>query len=123
MPIRWVYFNTHKRCFSLMDSSHRVVGYASRVVLRNPRFVVRPGGRKRCLATGRRNVHAFAVGELARRPLVIWRHASYNPHRADSFLVDTGEPLHTAAWAELLLERGKPVLRVSGNLACSAGAH
>lgn len=42
----------------------KVVDRREHVLLANVKFVVRPGGRKRALETGRKNVHAFAVGTL-----------------------------------------------------------
>ena len=62
-----VYYNLHNRLWSVMcRTSGKVIGHARWVHLRNVQFVVRQGGRKRVIETGRKNVHAFASGNLWR---------------------------------------------------------
>jgi hypothetical protein len=109
------YWNLHARCWSIQDAkTRRVIGHATRVLLRDVAFKVSEAGRQRVLREGRKNVHAFAVGELSaadwmetlRGPMP-WitgdihyqKHAkekgrlvSYNPRRAGTFMVQVGYP-------------------------------
>lgn len=69
-------------------------------------FRVRPGGRRRALREGVRNVHAFVSGtavSLMPRGL-LWQRASYNPFltdRAGFFLVESGQEVSAARYARL----------------------
>ena len=57
------YYNIHQNVFSIQDfKTSRVIDRAKDVFLTHPSFVVRQSGRKRVLAEGRKNVHAFVVG-------------------------------------------------------------
>ena len=59
------YWNLHKACWSVQDAKmRRVIGHASKVLLREVAFTVSEAGRQRVLAEGRKNVHAFACGDL-----------------------------------------------------------
>ena len=58
-----VYWNVHKKCFSIRHNG-RVIAHASNLVLDNVSFVVQPAGRKKVLWTKRKNVHAFFRGTL-----------------------------------------------------------
>lgn len=53
--------NLRKQVWSLTVRG-RVVEHADEVVLEDVEFRVRPGGHRRALREGRRNVHAFAIG-------------------------------------------------------------
>lgn len=57
-----VYFNLHRACWSIMLRG-KVTGHAPALTIANARFVVREGGRQRVLREGRKNVHAFVVGD------------------------------------------------------------
>lgn len=64
--LAYVYRNLMRRdgvWYSIMQRGV-VVGHAREILLADVRFVVREGGRQRVLETGRKNVHAFAVGEI-----------------------------------------------------------
>ena len=62
------YFNLHSGLWSLMaiDGRHagRVIAHAESVELVNVVFKVSEKGRQRVLREQRKNVHAFAIGEL-----------------------------------------------------------
>lgn len=71
----------------------------------NGRFQVSEAGRNRCLATKKRNVHAFiASDQLPRRvrgnaipDLPLLHEISYNPYRAPTFVIkDTLQPITEA---------------------------
>ena len=96
-----VYRNLHTGTWSVRDTrTGRVVAHPSRIAVRDAQFVVRPAGRAKVLAEGRKNVHAFVRGTLVEAPDVLPEgavEAYYNPYRFDSF-VDraTEEPLVSA---------------------------
>lgn len=96
--------------YSVVDAkTGRVIFRAGRVALGEVEFIVRPAGRSRVLKTGRKNVHAFAVGillgidpdekparaDLSRQALdsVTARcdvPVTYNPRVADTFRSPSG---------------------------------
>lgn len=64
MRIR-VYRNLNNGKLSLLHKSlGRVLGYAESVLLTDVKFVILPGGKRRALETGQRNVHAFVEGDV-----------------------------------------------------------
>jgi len=68
-----IYWNLHRGCWSVMDArTNRILGHATQVLVREPRFVVREAGRQRVLRERKKNVHAFVVGQLE---AAIWTHA------------------------------------------------
>ena len=56
-----VYKNLHKDCWSIRLRG-KVVHHCRKILIEEPKFVVQPGGRKRALKSGQRNVHAFVRG-------------------------------------------------------------
>ena len=72
--------------------SLRVLGVVAHAVLERVELRVQEGARQTVLATGRRSVHAYAVGTLQtweedtspRRPRSFLR-VTYNPHRGPAF--------------------------------------
>ena len=60
-----VYWNLHKKCWSIQDAkSGLVIDHRYDVTLEQAKFVVRKGGQKRVRDEGKKNVHAFAVGYI-----------------------------------------------------------
>lgn len=118
----FIYRNLHKPgcVYSLkaLEGEHkgRVVGYASSILVRDVKFVVRETGRQKVLATGHKNVHAGIVGDVfevygleTRLPNTIkageayvsmetpCRTIKYNPYKAATFYdTKTNEPVHDA---------------------------
>ena len=97
-----VYRNLHKKVWSIMQKG-KVIAHAPCLELQGCIFRVRPGGLARCRREGRKNVHAFAVGELlSQEPASLpesagWHRVSYNPFANDTFVrPDTGCPVHEA---------------------------
>jgi hypothetical protein len=90
----YVYWNLHKKCFSLMQQG-KVVDHRDMVLIKDAEFRVREGGRQRVLQEQKKNVHAFVVGLLR----VDWIFFSkidyllgddaerilYNPYKGPSF--------------------------------------
>lgn len=94
-------------CLSVKIPGQRIT-YASEVLLTDVTFKVHEGGRRRCLATGVRNVHAWVVGAEQRRAtdtepverLSAWRRALYDPFKGASFVdSETLEPVTHATAA------------------------
>lgn len=109
----WAYRNlmrTDGVWYSLMQRG-LVVAHAREVVLSSARFVVREGGRRRVVASGVKNVHAFVVGRLFAQPAGSFSvpgasalRGRYNPRELTSFVYDAGGvwlPVWRAAGARL----------------------
>ena len=93
-----VYFNLHKKLFSVRDcKTGRVVHHTQRIWIEDPVFVVRKAGRERVLREKKKNVHAFVRGtwfkvqsdfDVSR--LIDHQACSdevtYNPYKYDSFV-------------------------------------
>ncbi|MAT87037.1 MAG: hypothetical protein CL532_00590 [Aestuariivita sp.] len=109
-----VYFNLHKRCFSVQQKG-RVIGHADGIMLENVRFNIAKAGQRKVRETGRKNVHARVSGFMVPNKTPIdgthytmkfnvldlladgFRWAKYNPYKNDTFVdVDSGEELHDA---------------------------
>lgn len=63
MAKAFIYWNLHKRCFSVKYQG-RVIAHANRIVVLRAKFRVQEAGRQKVLATGRKNVHAGIVANL-----------------------------------------------------------
>lgn len=107
-PVR-VFKNWARGCYSIMQDGV-VQASARQILLRRVEFRVRQQARERMLATGRRNVHAFAVGDLVdfvhpedRRELispVLDTPVIYDPQRFSSFVERASlQPVRTAVLA------------------------
>ena len=126
-----VYFNLHKRCFSVQQSG-KVYAHADGVLLENVRFNVSKAGQRKVRETGRKNVHARVTGyppegencvvlsprlvEWCRESMESlrdrdWKTAQYNPYTNDTFICwETGEPVHDARKALMFMMGGIPVM-------------
>mgnify|MGYP003155020865 FL=1 len=103
-----VYWNLHKKCWSVQDvKSGRVVSHRHFITIRDAKFVVRKGGQKRVPQEGKKNVHAFAVGyvdddynidKIKPKPNVNfnWERVTYNPYKDDYFML--GEKAISKDW-------------------------
>lgn len=113
-----VYRNLHNGLYSIQRLG-RVIGHAQRVALTNTTFVVSEAGRQRVIREGKKNVHAFAQGDLAEvygfqgyrgrhvgkleglnesdlppRFLERMTRVTYNPYKFDSFVdAETKQPM------------------------------
>jgi len=110
-----VYFNLHKRLFSIRHKGI-VVAHARNVKVIDPKFVVQPAGRAKVLREKKKNVHAFVRGHVCHTcdedvclgcgnwggfPRV---DVTYNPYKRDCFYVpDTGQQVDSADMALLQL--------------------
>ena len=60
-----VYRNLHKKCWSVRNNATgHVLWHCNEVMLKDVDLVVRPAGRAKVLREKRKNVHAFAKGEI-----------------------------------------------------------
>ena len=104
----FVYFNLHKKCWSVKNrSTGRVIAHAQVVHLKDAKFKVSRAGRERVLREQRKNVHAGVAGDLISldqpfTPTTSSRAISYNPYKAAHFFdVASGAPVSEAARAVL----------------------
>lgn len=105
----YAYWNLHRGCVSLVEGSRGKVRHADAVAMRDVEFRVRQAGRRRVLEEGRKNVHAFVVGDvLSEVPdTTEWRRAYYNPYNTDRWVdAETREPINSA---DLAVVRKKTV--------------
>ena len=115
-----VYFNLHKRVFSVRSvRSGRVIQHTKNVHIRNPQFVVREGGRQRVLRERKKNVHAFVRGDATyfddgKCPTL--DNIGYNPFRYDSFVKMPDEtPVRSAERAYMQVsDGGIPTIHAEG---------
>lgn len=120
MNIVQVYYNLHKRMWSVREkSSGHVACHAEYVQLSDVRFVVSTKGRERVLREQRKNVHAWVEGEFVEaltaqlaelRGRPEGRAVTYNPYRHATFVYRSDlAPIHTADGAILVaLPDAKP---------------
>ena len=109
-----VYWNLHKRCYSVRQSG-RVIDHVDSIVLRDVRFNVAPAGREKVRRTGVKNVHATVTGYVVDnpKPAIPEHFVSYNPFKYDQFVKITSngydgfyaDPVQTADFVALLPNR------------------
>ncbi len=96
-----VYYNLHKKCFSIRcKASGLVVAHAAAVTLKHVAFKVSEAGRQRVIKEQRKNVHALITGVYTAqtapdnlRPLY------YNPYKVKGFTdAQDGKNVIGAAW-------------------------
>lgn len=87
-----VYFNLHKKVFSIKDTeSGLVLAHGNNITLLDATFTVSEAGRLRVIAEKVKNVHAYVVGTYKGAgdeycPSDLWSEAYYNPYKVDSFV-------------------------------------
>lgn len=102
-----VYWNLHKKVFSVMDAkTRRVIDHQNIVVLDKVSFKVSECGRKKVLKEKRKNVHAFVCGEIGNVQSIrdeMPREAFYNPYKTKTFVdKKTGKPLSEVSTAYMV---------------------
>jgi FMN-dependent NADH-azoreductase len=101
-----VYFNLHKRRFSVLtkqEKGWRLAQHTDHITLHDITFKVSEAGRQRVLREKRENVHAYVqgtVGFMGGSEAVEMSAVNYNPYKASTFMKD-GSPIHTARSAVL----------------------
>jgi hypothetical protein len=106
----FVYFNLHKKLFSLRsEDTKRVIYHTNSVILSDALFKVSQAGRQRVLKEQRKNVHAGVKGDLLAYDVNEFIHdpkncreATYNPYKYESFVDKlTGKPIDSAEYVFL----------------------
>jgi hypothetical protein len=114
-----VYWNLHKKCFSLKcPKSGLVLAHTNDFfTLRRVRYVVRQAGRRKVIEQKRKNVHAFVYGILVNAAEVTSHNTervTYNPYRDETFVESTEDrkPITASPWALVLKhsQTGKPII-------------
>ena len=93
-----VYFNLHKKLFSVVslegEDKGLVIGHARKIDLVDCKLVVQPGGNKRVRKEMKKNVHAYIAGFLAAgedmeraKKDSMKSTVTYNPYRHKSFMM------------------------------------
>jgi hypothetical protein len=102
----FVYFNLHKKLFSVkaLEGSQkgRVVAHVVEAMLYDAKLKVSQSGRERVIREKRKNVHAGVQGDwfgggtfLAHQMARTARPITYNPYKYSSFVFkDTENPVH-----------------------------
>lgn len=110
-----VYFNLHKRQFSVKalegPDKGKVIQHRQIILLKNVTFKVSEAGRQRVLRERKKNVHAYVIGETfdaaARNSYEncggVDVEVRYNPYEASSFRDGQGVPVVSAAYACCML--------------------
>ena len=85
-----VYFNLRTKLFSIKDvKSGLVLAHGDNIALNNVKFEVNEKGRQRVLSSGRKNVHAYVVGNIALDGVYRFAKAKevyYNPFKTSKFI-------------------------------------
>lgn len=113
----FVYFNLHKKCWSVKalsgKNSGKVIAHTNFVELTNCQMKVSAAGRKRVLQEQRKNVHAGVVGTLQslHQPLrKMGQGITYNPYKYESFVIkQTEQPIFISPKVRLLCHKGVQV--------------
>ena len=117
----FVYFNLHRKCFSIKAlegaKKGRVVAHSDKVLVSDGVFKVSEAGRQRVLRERKKNVHAGVVGEWDEtgidlisidRVTTIGTPVTYNPYKYDTFVHLYGEhPISTGRLVALTVNENK----------------
>jgi hypothetical protein len=101
----FVYFNLHRKCWSLKalegPNRGRIIAHRYNLTLADCQFRVSEAGRQRVIREGRKNVHAGVVGRIVRRASSACKRAvSYNPYKGATFVDrETQAPVERASFA------------------------
>jgi hypothetical protein len=117
----FVYFNLHRKCFSIKAlegaNKGRVVAHSDKVLVFDATFKVSEAGRQRVLRERKKNVHAGVVGhwigsiddELTIERIVYnGTPITYNPYKHNTFVHLYGEhPIETGRLVALTVNENK----------------
>lgn len=109
----FVYFNLHKKCFSIKalegDCKGRVVAHRTALTLHDVTFKVSEAGRQRVLRERKKNVHAGVVGHWHGYDHLTadacTTSVTYNPYKFDSFVYASDSAPIKQAQNALLVNR------------------
>lgn len=114
-----VYYNLHRSVWSVQNTKGQVIAHLPEVSLTNVSWVVRPAGRAKVIAEGKKNIHAFGVGNytaiaggfvdshggLTEPKVNSLKRARYNPYKAGHFIDEDGKKLTQSIFAEFTRDR------------------
>lgn len=103
-----IYWNSHKRCFSIAQSKGPVQHSAGPFLLDDPVFKVSAKGRQWVLRNRKKTVHATIRGVLQHRYFELppgAREVRYNPYENETFVLLCGTPIHQARTAYFVNNR------------------
>lgn len=117
----FVYWNFHKKCFSVKDcKTRRVIQHRKSIALKNCKFKVSEAGRQRVLKEKKKNVHAGVEGYVTNTEHLIINGASgkylpcsvkYNPYEHHKFYTEFNTIVEKADFVLLRVnDNGKFVL-------------
>ena len=114
----FIYFNLHKKMFSVRDTkSGLVVGHANEATVRDAVFRVSQAGRERVLRERSKNVHAGVRGTTTMEGGSVkgWTRLTYNPYKYKSFVTAKSErPVAAAQEVRLRSENGRARMYARG---------
>lgn len=110
----YVYFNLHKKIFSVRKNG-KVIRHCKKIIVNNALFKVSQSGRERVIVEKRKNVHAFVVGRVFSGTLDPKRYnltpVYYNPYKYSSFIrLENKTPIFKADYVCLVVKDKKPVI-------------
>lgn len=119
-PVKcFVYFNLHKKCFSVKAlqgaNKGKVIMHTDAISIAMPEFKVQEAGRQRVLREKRKNVHAGVVGYIKDQDHIALtdRKVSYNPYKMGSFYTtDDQQPISKGNIAVLRVNNKIPSIFV-----------
>lgn len=107
----YVYYNLHKSCWSVKDyKTGLVIFHTQEIRLKNVEFRVRKGGQARVREQGKKNVHAFVIGEIDtlhyNEEIGTVNKIYYNPYLTDNFIIKSSkQEIFNAEFAILTTSR------------------
>lgn len=108
----FVYWNLHKKCWSVRDiKTRKVIEHLQELSLIDCEFKVSEAGRQRVIREKRKHVHAGVVGCLVSRGACeyyrrIGKEVFYNPYKTETFRTRVGDrPVHRAGVVVLFSDR------------------
>ena len=114
-----VYFNLHKKCFSVRRVGPKgglkeVIRHTDFVALRNVTFRVDEPGRQRVLRERKKNVHAYVIGDIntqINRVDYERVEVGYNPYHTDHFFEKiSGKKAEKYPLVDMIVVNEKPVI-------------
>lgn len=113
-----VYRNLRNKCLSVMYKGI-VIAHVSDIYLEDVTYQVRESGRQLVLKQKRKNVHAFVIGTVRRRPktVIMDEYIFYNPYMNKTFVLLDNTPILTSKRARLRMTRvlGKKIAEITAD--------
>lgn len=110
----FVYFNLHKKCWSVKalegKNKGKVIAHCETIILKDCELKVSESGRQRVIREQKKYVHAGVVGKVVSMDKTIKStdtQITYNPYKFNSFVKkETLEPVFEATKAYLSAKKG-----------------